>query len=257
MPDYYKILGVVDTAEDAVIRAAYKALMQIYHPDKFKGDKAEAERRTKEVAEAYSVLSDQATRKAYDEERVTAKPEFDPEDRESYKAGNRAAEEALHAKWELAREYVRGLDRLHAELKAISPELGFTFKLLLIEEKAFDRAVELADSLEIKYLARYFGSNSLVQAFARDLLIRGHHDAAKELNSVVTLLGGSLNASKVISQIRKKYRTEVASKNGPIERAGKSGDCKSKDGVIRSGPNYMASLILVVLLMALLAYLAR
>ena len=32
--DYYKILGVLDNAEDIVIKAAYRALAQKYHPDK-------------------------------------------------------------------------------------------------------------------------------------------------------------------------------------------------------------------------------
>jgi len=41
--DFYRILGVIDTAELVVIKAAYKALMMIYHPDKFEGDKDEAE----------------------------------------------------------------------------------------------------------------------------------------------------------------------------------------------------------------------
>ena len=34
---YYQTLGVTPDAEDIVIRAAYKALSQRYHPDKFKG----------------------------------------------------------------------------------------------------------------------------------------------------------------------------------------------------------------------------
>ena len=33
---YYQILGVTPDAEDVVIRAAFKALTQRYHPDKFK-----------------------------------------------------------------------------------------------------------------------------------------------------------------------------------------------------------------------------
>ena len=38
MKDYYRTLGVLDDAEDIIIRAAYKALAQRYHPDKWKGD---------------------------------------------------------------------------------------------------------------------------------------------------------------------------------------------------------------------------
>ena len=40
--DYYQTLGVLDDAEDIVIRAAYRALAQKYHPDKWRGGKEEA-----------------------------------------------------------------------------------------------------------------------------------------------------------------------------------------------------------------------
>ena len=38
--DFYKTLGVIESAEPAVIKATYKALMQIYHPDKYKAPDA-------------------------------------------------------------------------------------------------------------------------------------------------------------------------------------------------------------------------
>ena len=43
--DFYAILGVHPNAEDIVIRAAFKALAQRYHPDRFNGAKDEAHRR--------------------------------------------------------------------------------------------------------------------------------------------------------------------------------------------------------------------
>jgi len=58
MKDYYRTLGVVEDAADGVIRAAYKALAQRYHPDKWKGERAEANRRMAEINEASAVLSD-------------------------------------------------------------------------------------------------------------------------------------------------------------------------------------------------------
>jgi len=33
--DHYQILGVIQDAEDIVIKAAYRALAQRYHPDKW------------------------------------------------------------------------------------------------------------------------------------------------------------------------------------------------------------------------------
>ena len=38
MKDYYLILGVLPDAQDVVIKAAYKALVQRYHPDRFQGE---------------------------------------------------------------------------------------------------------------------------------------------------------------------------------------------------------------------------
>ena len=44
--DYYAILGVHPSAEEAVISAAYRALAKLYHPDLYKGSDA-AERMAK------------------------------------------------------------------------------------------------------------------------------------------------------------------------------------------------------------------
>lgn len=65
-PDYYRVLGVSPTSEDVVIRAAYKAMMLKYHPDTYKGDPQEGERKAKELNEAYEVLGDPARRAEYD-----------------------------------------------------------------------------------------------------------------------------------------------------------------------------------------------
>ncbi len=66
MKDYYGILGVIKTAEDIVIKAAYRALTQKHHPDKFQGSQDEAQHRMQEINEAYAVLSDTEKRKEYD-----------------------------------------------------------------------------------------------------------------------------------------------------------------------------------------------
>src|ERR1044072_596574 len=63
--DYYEILGISRTANEAEIKSAYRKLAIKYHPDKNPGDK-EAEEKFKEAAEAYSVLSDKNQRARYD-----------------------------------------------------------------------------------------------------------------------------------------------------------------------------------------------
>ena len=64
--DYYDVLGVGRNADDAQIKKAYRRLAKKYHPDTNPGN-AEAEKKFKEVTEAYNVLSDKEKKKLYDQ----------------------------------------------------------------------------------------------------------------------------------------------------------------------------------------------
>ncbi len=66
--DYYRILGVSDTASAKEIKSAYRKLSRQYHPDANPGD-ASAEERFKEISAAYDVVGDPEKRKEYDEVR--------------------------------------------------------------------------------------------------------------------------------------------------------------------------------------------
>jgi len=63
--DYYKVLGVADTATEKEITRAYRKLAKQYHPDANPG----TEDRFKEISAAYDVLGDAGRRKEYDEVR--------------------------------------------------------------------------------------------------------------------------------------------------------------------------------------------
>ncbi|XP_055978131.1 dnaJ homolog subfamily B member 3-like [Sorex fumeus] len=66
MVDYYEVLGVPRQASTEAIKKAYRRLALRWHPDKNPDDKEEAERRFKQVAQAYEVLSDARQRDVYD-----------------------------------------------------------------------------------------------------------------------------------------------------------------------------------------------
>lgn len=64
--DYYQTLGVARTADDKEIKKAFRKLARENHPD-LNPNNAEAERRFKEINEAYEVLSDADKRRKYDQ----------------------------------------------------------------------------------------------------------------------------------------------------------------------------------------------
>lgn len=65
--DYYDILGVSKTASADEIKKAYRKQALEWHPDRHKDDKEVAEKRFKEINEAYQVLSDPQKKAAFDQ----------------------------------------------------------------------------------------------------------------------------------------------------------------------------------------------
>src|ERR1700751_3114259 len=63
--DYYEVLGVSRTSTEAELKAAFRKLAMLHHPDRNPGD-SECEHKFKELNEAYDVLKDGDKRAAYD-----------------------------------------------------------------------------------------------------------------------------------------------------------------------------------------------
>lgn len=75
--DFYAILGIAKDASDADIKKAYRKLARQYHPDTNSGNAA-AEKKFKDISEAYSVLSNPEDRQQYDAIRAMGGARFAP-----------------------------------------------------------------------------------------------------------------------------------------------------------------------------------
>jgi len=198
--DYYQILGVMPSAEDIVIRAAYKALAQRYHPDKYKGDPAEAKRIMQEIIEAYSILSDTDKRKKYDAwlSQQAKGSEYQSEDLDDEL---NVAMAAYDKDWKTACTIYPDLQEHYLWLNKVAHRLGATYKILLLETKKFQDRKMIASYMEDEFFKSYFGDNADILAFAKSLVMDGQKDAAKALNNYVRVVGQATNSRRVIDAV--------------------------------------------------------
>lgn len=193
--DYYAILGLLPSAEAFLVRAAYKALSQKYHPDMSSGDAS----RMQEINEAYRILSDPSKRTQYDSarsERYRDSPA--PND---FDSGQDPEPDSLSSDWTTAVRFYPDLEEITKRLRKFSWRLSSSYQALLIETKNFRNRSEIGERLEDDFLKLYFGSDEDVIEFARTLILSGNRAAAKELNNAVRVIGSS-DSDRIISTVK-------------------------------------------------------
>lgn len=202
--DHYRVLGVIQDAEDIVIKAAYRALAQRYHPDKWAGSPDEATLRMTEINKAFTVLSDQIKRKQYDRNLSTTEYHEYEED-----SGRNVDKDdlgtSLDYNWSAAVKYFPDLEDIVNDLSKISKPLAQTYKVYLLEKKEFTKRKIIADKLEREFLEKYFGTNEEIIKFSRFLMGWGVKSAAKELNRTINLLGNDIQSKPIINKILEGY----------------------------------------------------
>jgi curved DNA-binding protein CbpA len=172
--DYYAILGVLPSADMVVIRAAFRALAQKYHPDKWAGDPSEATRRMRELNEAYEVLSDERRRERYDSQRrQDTDDDFDFND--TMRSAFQEAESSQEADWAIALSFYPDLDDIYKRLKITSDKLAFAFRSTILESKVFSKRHTISADMERHFLQKYFGKNKQIIQFAKKLIIDGRN----------------------------------------------------------------------------------
>ncbi len=216
--DLYAVLGVLPDAEDIVIKAAYRALAQRYHPDKWTGNADEAQRRMSELNLAYGVLSDKAKRAEYDRtKKRTDQTEFGAEKNDYQSEAFKTALEEVEERWRTATSIFPDLQASRDRLNQISSSLAFAFVTQLLESKAFSKRQEMATHIEQAFLERYFGTNKEVVDFARLLIFDGLKTAAKALNLLVDVMGSDVEPYLLISRIKIDFKREIAATKAVAE----------------------------------------
>lgn len=198
--DHYQVLGVIQDAEDIVIKAAYRALAQRYHPDKWVDSQEEGTRRMSEINEAFAALSDPTKRKQYDQSRKSNEYNVPEED-----FSNTGAEDdlcnSLNDDWSAIVKYFPDVEDIINDLSKISKPLAQTYKVSLLENKEFTKRKVIAEQLERKFLEKYFGTNEEIIGFSRFLISWGAKNAAKELNRALNLLSDNIHPKLIINRI--------------------------------------------------------
>jgi len=207
--DLYIVLGVLPDAEDIVIRAAYRALAQRYHPDRWVGDAADAHQRMTRINEAYEVLGDKARRATYDKGRAQAQAqaEYSPEEDEDRSEAFSSALNEADKRWATACSIFPDLMQLRGRLARINTSLAFSFVTSLLESKSFTQREAFAAHLEQAFLERHFGSNKEILKFVRLLIFSGNRAAVKELNQLVDVMGSDVDPILLIQRIEKKFKS--------------------------------------------------
>ncbi|XP_077486346.1 uncharacterized protein LOC144097512 isoform X1 [Amblyomma americanum] len=108
MLDYYRILGVPQTAPPEEIKKAYRRLCLRWHPDKNPDDKEKAEQNFRSVAQAYQTLSDEQKRKDYDYQCAILRA----------RARNQARRQAATSPFVTLEEIIKGIPRRSWEAPA-------------------------------------------------------------------------------------------------------------------------------------------
>jgi curved DNA-binding protein CbpA len=215
--DYYATLGLTPSADAVVIRAAYRALAQRYHPDKA-GSSDNA--RMAEINEAYEILSDPQKRAEYDRQREKKTQSADT----AFADGNEepTTRSPLDDDWQTAVQFYPELVGLRSRLAKLSWKVADAFRARILQNKEFTTAEVVAERLEGEFLSLYFGTNPMILAFARSLIRDGRRDAARDLNQAIRVIGASSDPEKVIAVIREKYRIQSTEMDVPIPNGGVS-----------------------------------
>ncbi len=192
MKNYYHILGLSfeSNPETQLISAAYKALIKLYHPDVFKGDKKTLNRKITEINEAYEILKDKKKKNIYDEKlkKFQQDKSFDYSD-EEFEDTDQFNKKYMDQDWEIALLVYPELERNKKILSKYSQKLSLQFQFYLLETKEFYKFEIIKKRFINAFLERKFGTSEEIKAFSKILIENGFKKNAIYLNKLIKVIG--------------------------------------------------------------------
>jgi hypothetical protein len=133
MLDYYQVLGVKSTASVKEIKAAYKRLARLQHPD-LNGGLPEATRAFVQISRARDVLIDPQRRAAYDAQRnaYAAKGAYAPVVNATVESYVRRARSDARIKQNLEKFLITEREEVRALRQAVFPIVAFLFAAFFV-----------------------------------------------------------------------------------------------------------------------------
>jgi curved DNA-binding protein CbpA len=189
--DPYEILALPHASDFELVKATFKSLVKIYHPDVFKGDKDFAKERLSQLNAAYEFLSDEQQKREFDkspesQEKSEEQSEFDPDQNsDEFDEGFKILKE----NWDFACEYHPELKTLYEDLKVLSKEPAFVFMAFVVETKKFKEGAKIAKTLENAFLSTKFSDDFEIRKIAKFAIQQKEIEFAKKLNRALKILG--------------------------------------------------------------------
>jgi curved DNA-binding protein CbpA len=202
----YDVLGLPQPSDIELVKATYKSLVKIYHPDIFKGDKDFAKERLAQLNAAFEFLSNKKQKNEFDKKsqsqgKTEEQTEFDPD-----KNSNEFDEgiKLLKTNWDFACDYYPELQTLYNDLKFLGKEPSFAFMAYVVETKNYHDAANIASSLEDAFLTAKFSEDNNVKTIAKIALKKNQLVFAKELNRALKILGTS-SSDKILMKLSENF----------------------------------------------------
>ena len=188
MKNYYHILGLSleSSPEKQLIEAAYKALVKLYHPDVYKGDKKSLSRKIREINESYETLSNEE-KKVYDEKlkNYHMSKSFDYSDQEFEEIKDIFNKKYIDEDWEIALLVYPELEIKKKKLSKYSQKAKFSIPILFARNKEFYKFEIITERFINAFLERKFGTSTKIKLFSKILIENGFRKNAIYLNKLI------------------------------------------------------------------------